>query len=447
MKLLAYFKAFLENEVNLNQSRLDLLDARVTAVTNFLSTGDGDIPDRYIQMIPQGSYAHGTIIKPVGATDEFDADLLLELEENDKWEAKDYVEELYRYFRTSPTYKGMVRRRTRCVVIDYANEFHIDVVPYVERHGDHYITNRHENKFELTNPEAYNQWLEEKNRSAGRNLIKVIRLLKYLRDYKTRFWAPSVILNTLIGERVNDAHLLGDSKYYCDVPTTLKNVLSDLDRYLQANSVMPLISDPGCPTETFNHRWDQAQYANFRKWIHYYSEKIEEAFAETDKAESLAIWQSVFGTGFKAPSSTDSKSVEASLSKARDTEEFLDQTYGIPIQIDPRYKLRITSRVLPQQGFRHYSLRTQGNKVRAGRNLRFEVERITVPAPYDVYWKVKNRGEEAVRRDCLRGQIVADGGRLRKDEPTAFRGNHYVECYVVKNGVCVAIDRQPVIIL
>ncbi len=446
MKLLSYFASFLDNEVNLNQTRIDQLDDRVNAITKFLQEGDHEIGQLFIQTIPQGSYAHRTIIKPVGPNDEFDADVLLELNEDTTWSAADYVQKLYSSFQTSSTYRGMVWRRSRCVVVDYANEFHVDVVPYLERHGEHYITNRSTGEFELTNPEGFNAWLEEKNRTAKGNLIKVIRLAKYLRDYKNTFSVPSVILNILLGDRVNEALLLGDAQHYQDVPTALKNVLAALNSYLQANPTMPTLSDPSCPSENFNHRWDQDRYSNFRSWIKYYSTKIASAYAETDKATSLAQWQEVFGDEFKVPEPEATKSASSFSGRARNTEQFLEQDLGIPIRIEPRYRFRIEGRVLRKAGFRHYPLRTRGNKVGKHRTIRFTFQRCEVPGPYQVFWKVRNFGDEAVRADCIRGQIVADEGLERKDEPTRYRGNHYVECYIVKNGVCVAMDRQPVII-
>jgi hypothetical protein len=69
-----------------------------------------------------------------------------------------------------------------------------------------------------------------------------------------------------------------------------------------------------------------------------------------------------------------------------------------------------------------------------------------VPAPYKVYWKVKNHGGEAEKADCLRGQIVHTGAET-KSEPTRYRGNHYVEVYAVKDGRCVALNRQRVVVL
>jgi hypothetical protein len=214
--------------------------------------------------IPWGSYAHRTIINPVQTNDEFDADVLLSMKEIHDWEAESYVQELYTTFRAPSIYREMVSRHDRCVKINYANEVHIDVVPYLERPDEHFITNRITNAYELTNPEGFNEWLDERNRITGGRLIKVIRLLKFIRDYKNTFTVASVILNIFVGERINDVLLMSDPDYYIDVPTALKNILKDLNDYLQANPVLPLITDPSCPTESFNHRIDQPQYSNFR---------------------------------------------------------------------------------------------------------------------------------------------------------------------------------------
>jgi hypothetical protein len=59
-------------------------------------------------------------------------------------------------------------------------------------------------------------------------------------------------------------------------------------------------------------------------------------------------------------------------------------------------------------------------------------------------WKVRNVGAEAERRKMIRGQIVADDGRHERNERTDFHGEHYVEAYIIKDGVCVARDNIDV---
>jgi hypothetical protein len=41
----------------------------------------------------------------------------------------------------------------------------------------------------------------------------------------------------------------------------------------------------------------------------------------------------------------------------------------------------------------------------------------------------------------LRGEITNDKGNEEKIEYTKYQGQHYVECYIIKNNICVAFDR------
>jgi hypothetical protein len=69
---------------------------------------------------------------------------------------------------------------------------------------------------------------------------------------------------------------------------------------------------------------------------------------------------------------------------------------------------------------------------------------VTKIVTFIIKWKVLNRGAEAERRNCIRGDIVIDKGFRKKEEKTDFIGEHIVECYVIKNGVVVAKDRIDV---
>ncbi|MDQ1547699.1 MAG: hypothetical protein QOH69_2603 [Actinomycetota bacterium] len=445
MKLIKSFDAFLKNKVNLSDARIDMLDARVEAVTNFLQTGDDEFAINFIDVIPQGSYAHRTIINPVAVGDEFDADVLLEMEEVDGWEAEDYVEALYKKFHDNSTYKDMVGRHDRCVKVDYANEFHIDVVPYLERHGQHFITNRITNEFELTNPEGFNDWLDGRNRLASGYLVKVIRLVKYLRDYKSNFSVKSVILTILLGGRVNDAAAWGTTVEYSDLPTALKNIVGALDDYLQANPAAPSIDDPSEPTENFNHRVDPDEYVNFRAKLHLYRGWIDDAYDETDVEESKAKWRKVFGDSFGTYAAVK-KSLEAhrGVTGVTDTNEEIATKFSA-IRIDPQVRLKLNGTVKRRKGFRDYELGRVGNFVPRKLNIEFRASH-NIAVPFDLYWKVRNTGTEAITANAIRGQIVKDGGSLSRTEPTAYRGHHFVEIYAVINDVVIAIDHRDVII-
>jgi hypothetical protein len=75
------------------------------------------------------------------------------------------------------------------------------------------------------------------------------------------------------------------------------------------------------------------------------------------------------------------------------------------------------------------------------KRLTFSVVETDILGSYGLFWKVLNRGQEAIKRDCIRGQIVRDEGHKRKVEHTKFKGDHVVECYALVDGVLVATDR------
>lgn len=443
MKLTAYFKHFLTQTVNLNQSRIDQLDARVLAVGNFLQGANG-FGAAAEDLIAQGSYAHKTIIKPVG-NHEFDADVLLPMAEQDDWEPKDYVDNLYTKLRGSATYRDLVSRRTRCVVVNYANEFHIDVVPYLVRDDGHWITNRRDNKLENTNPEGYSEWFDERDRIARRRLVEVVRLLKYLRDYKQTFSVRSVVLTYLLATQVTATQELFYPGCYDDLPSALVRLLTDLDAWLQARPDLPTMTDPSCPAQNFHDRWNQEEYANFRVKINGYAAKAQEAYAAEGVEASLKAWQEIFGATFVKPP-VELKALQASAAPAvDDPEQRIDKDLHIPIDLSAGYRVKVRGRVRAKTGMGAYDLSKRGNRVLKRRTIGFDVVSCTVPEPYDVYWKVKNYGEEAERANCLRGQIVS--GTKYKSEPTAYRGHHYVEVYIAMDGKCVAINRQRVDVL
>jgi len=71
--------------------------------------------------------------------------------------------------------------------------------------------------------------------------------------------------------------------------------------------------------------------------------------------------------------------------------------------------------------------------------LKFEL-RTNTPPPYEIVWQVVNTGTEAAQAGQLRGTFERGGGshdRFRW-ETTAYRGTHWVEGFVIKNGVLIA---------
>lgn len=150
------------------------------------------------------------------------------------------------------------------------------------------------------------------------------------------------------------------------------------------------------------------------------------------KAAAHKVWREVFG-----------KSVPLAASQSKfnfkDTEEFIENSFPVDISETVTINCQVT-----QSGWRPASLRAMlQSKVLLlpNKDLDFTITQCSAPAPYLVRWKVLNRGDEAERRNKVRGQIITSN---RPDEAlherTQFRGDHLVECYIVKDGVVVARD-------
>lgn len=150
-------------------------------------------------------------------------------------------------------------------------------------------------------------------------------------------------------------------------------------------------------------------------------------------------WKAVFGK--PVPSATTAAAAREGLF-FKHTEEFIEDKYPV----DVRNGLLVDCMV-SQNGAEPQSLRSMlrgGVPLRPHKELTFSITECDVPQPYEVRWKVLNRGYEAERRNMIRGQIVGSNTAAGRHESTSFEGPHYVECYVIKDGVVVARTRVTV---
>lgn len=311
MKLHTYFDKFMKDVVNLNDARLRDLDSRVETLYGVLA-GDPDLGDKVLGKDPQGSWAHNTIIKPIEGN-EFDADFMLILAEQDGWSPRQYIQVVYDVFKATETYRDKTTRKDRCVRIAYANDCHIDIVPFVElADGRQVIANYDTDDWEETDPAEFTAWMKRQDDTANGNLRRTIRLMKYLRDHHMQFKrSKSVILTVLLGERVSEIKKVVSPDYYGDLPTAFVHILEDLNEWMQARPTLPHLPDPSGANNDFDHRWDQASYDNLRAKVKTIAEDSRAALDDTSVENSLLLWQAVFGTDFKKPPSTSTAAAAA----------------------------------------------------------------------------------------------------------------------------------------
>ncbi|MBB5854033.1 nucleotidyltransferase [Amycolatopsis umgeniensis] len=157
-----------------------------------------------------------------------------------------------------------------------------------------------------------------------------------------------------------------------------------------------------------------------------------DAIANTGKASANKKWREVFGSAVPLE-------VTKSARSFKDTEEFIESRYPVDIGESVAIDCKVT-----QNGWRPASLREMLKSktlLLPNKELDFTITECSVSYPYEVKWKVLNRGDEAERRDNIRGEIDSpnSAGNARHEQ-TSFRGEHIVECYIIKDGIVVARD-------
>lgn len=169
--------------------------------------------------------------------------------------------------------------------------------------------------------------------------------------------------------------------------------------------------------------------------------KANDALEKINDAEDVdAALKELFGSEYSV-SKTLLEKASFSYHSYRNTEEFIQNMFPVDI----RYSLRLDCNIT-QNGFRDnlLSIILRNHMIlRRNKQLEFFIKRTDCPEPFDIYWKVRNVGAVAEEKDCIRGQIKKTNCTTQK-EHTDFQGAHYVECYLVKNGVCVAKGRIDV---
>lgn len=319
MQYAEYFKTFLKDVVNIDDTRLKKLKSRVEAVYKALKD-DPVIGPLIHGLSRQGSWAQRTIIRPQ-PDGKYDADFLLMMREHPDWQPKDYLNAVYNALSNHPTYSKQEHgRKCRCVWLKYAPEngvgCHLDIVPLITlSDGRRVIVNRDDNTWEpengSTDPQGLTDWVKRRDELTGGQFRRVVRLMKYLRNERGSFnGVKSVILTTVLGLQVTEASALNPSRY-TNVPTALVNIVEDLDTWLQARPDKPSLPNPADDGTNFDHRWEESTYRNFRDRINSIAAAMRAAYDEPDASKSAKAWSDLFGDQFNPPSGKSNSSKAA----------------------------------------------------------------------------------------------------------------------------------------
>lgn len=342
------------------------------------------------------------------------------------------------------------------------HEFSIDVVPAAPADGNKFWVPEVARKSVFARRELYRSWQAQARtqappgphwiKSHPKGYIEQASALDASTEGKFRKTAKALKRWRWSRKRANDAfrlksfHLeLAVTRYFQSSPNAgcveaVRGVVGELDQLITAPQ-FPDLADSAQLVDQYVATLTDADRTLLRREF----DQAQFLWAEVERAktaEEVRRALEAFLGMAAAPTTASPIVVVAPPGEREGEEEFLTTDFEIPYR--PRYQVKIDATV-SRDGFRPFQLLARAIPLLGRlRSLKFHVTSCTVPEPYEVRWKVKNTGAEARRKGALRGRIYRDEGHSERKESTMYWGNHYVECYVIKDGVCVAADHISV---
>ena len=403
---------------------------------------------------PQGSVAIDTIIQTIFTEEEYDIDIGVvvpagQLVEAGRTLSVGDVRERLRKALEDGRFKRQPVLMTNCARVFYADEdaekHHVDVPIYRKRTTAEGSTVRElagESGWIESNPTQVSTWFRDeiarRNNAvpdSGGQLRQLVRLLKrFARSRKE--WLdllPNGMKLTMLAVECAPA--------FDRLDIAFRNLLEAIGMRLATNcEILNLAHEDKPPiTRTKN----DPNVLQLKGKVSAALDRLRtlDAPATGGAAETRQAWEWIlqpgdfFSSVEKAISRTDSVAVVA-----EEVELDTDVPWRQPLPWPER--LAYQAGVKGQKKGRNggwYGF-ASGEKLDKSESLRF-VPSTSAPTPHEFYWQVVNTGSEAGTAKCLRGEILepsdnrADGIR---EESTGYTGRHWVECFVVRGGVCVA---------
>lgn len=336
-------------------------------------------------------------------------------------------------FNTEPEVK------TSCVRVNYADGYHVDFAIYrrkYDKRNDSWIYEHAGADWTERELNGLSKWFKTQNSNSDRKLRKIVRLSKMFCKSR-KFWKnmPSGLLQTVLcEEKLEDSYERIDELFYY----TMKAIVERLE----INTCVTAPVDNG--RDLTPRKSDIQRMINWKNRLKSKLEDLEILFKDDcTKDDVIQAWYGFFNHDYWSEQSTkiakyESKTVLRPICSFSDTEEYIEELYPLSLL----YSCKVSC-IVSGNGWRPKLLTEFLSALRHWLPHNFEI-RCTMdytdcPQPYKIFWKVKNVGPEAERRNQIRGQIVEKGKTIV--EHSNFYGNHYIECYIIKNNMCVAKER------
>lgn len=403
--------------------------------------------------IIQGSVAMSTVIQ--NEMSHYDIDVAIVFEKDNipsgtiatKNMIVNALKRKCKQFKIEPTAK------TNCVRIEYSEGYHIDFAIYrrYKNENDVYQYEHCGSQWRERNPRSITKWFNDENKVKDYQLRDIVRLLKMFCKSRS-FWInmPGGLIQSVLSVEKFQSYDRLDERFYYTINAIKNRLAIDKEVYNPTDSTksLKLVSKDSIKMTNLYNRlndkiakldilfndtctWNQAVEAWGDFFNHEYWYKLKEEDHQKVAKALRTFSESV--TLFRE---------SEEYYDYRDTEEFIEDMFPINLQYSMDLDCKVSRSGQPTKWLN--TMLGKNEPLLSGYGLDF-IAAVKIPQPYDVYWKVKNQGSVAKRDNNIRGEVLKTG-KLTHYEVTSFQGNHFVECFIIKRGECVARKKISVLI-
>ena len=406
----------------------------------------------------QGSVSMNTIIQ--AEENDYDIDVAIIFEEEDLNQNAKYAKhEIFKAIEGEfGVFQEPVKEKTNCITVKYQNGYHLDYAIYRKKTAIYKgmsATYEHSGENWATrDPSAITNWFQEANKVHEKQLRRIVQLLKSVCK-KSAMELPGGLILSVIVNDVLRISTIGVDKANLDV--TMYKIV----KYLATNPFLSrTIQNPVHREQFLTHNEaEKNKVGNFYKLMREKYEAIkelEDTHYET-KLHAIQCWGKFFEHPYwdsllkKQKMSLDAffqlpvrESFQLSQQVNGDIEESITTRFAISPTISTN-NVKVDAKIMSKFGYLGsvYDYIELGERIPKDVSIDCEVCDTNLSKPYRVFWKVRNTGLEALHAGKLRGNIIEATGIT---EPTKFHGNHYIECYLVKNNHVCAIERIEILV-
>ncbi len=452
-------------------------------VGEWLGAQDSNLQRYNPEIYVQGSFRLGTVVRPITDEDQYDIDLVCHLTMNKEEITQQALKQMVgARLKEREDLKRILEQSRRCWTLDYSSEsqlprFHMDVLPAIpnsERPPTGiFLTDTELKLWQKSNPKAYADWfrkqmevLFQSRRAAFAESIKAnvedvpdwqvktplqiaIQILKRHRDIhfqrRPDIKPISIIITTLAARAYDNQE---------DVYDALSSIITTIGSnwgkqgFAEYRNGKWWVANPVDDGENFANKWNEypERREAFVAWMKKVQSDLSSAASKRTLNESLDTLTPILGRATMARAAQDlgisggpmlpvPTRVQVQVPALGDT------AHCQPLQWPQKlnYRASLSGSVYLKRYAKKNLWDLADRPVPKNIWLRFAVT-TNVPIPYNVQWQVVNTGKEAFDAQQLRGDFYDSdqGNGTVRWETTSYKGTHWIEALIIKDGICVA---------